>query len=436
MKENSAKSLSDVEAPDVNKTNTNFESATAATNRFKMRMFFALFFAAQFLLVTNVSYAQPYQVISTENSVVGNNLNKTITTIQEGNHTLNRFRMTRVVASIPNHQLEGVMLLLPPLGSGFQNYEVGENGNYDNSFVAYFASRKIAVFGYSQRVQGLTAGACESGLVDCSPMEAWGVQTMVDDVAFIRERIAQDYPGLKVFVGGLSLGSIASLATLNAHPNDYAGAILIEGTLHDTDPVVQGINANFCTMFEGMLAGGVFYDGQGGVGIKLLSQLAQTDPNSPTPIPGFPPGITNHQAFVLALSAPPVSPLAPRPGYYNIAGSVAEDRFFFANEALVHANLAVFVDYASVRSFRDLSCGLAGETTFTNNLGSFDGPVIMFAGGHGFGSAMLDTADLMTSADVSTHFNNDYGHVDFMFSTNHEKELERPIWKWLNNALK
>jgi hypothetical protein len=80
---------------------------------------------------------------------------------------------------------------------------------------------------------------------------------------------------------------------------------------------------------------------------------------------------------------------------------------------------------------RDLNCGLAGETTFTNNLGSFNGPVIMFAGGHGFGSAMLSTAQLMTSASVAINFKPDYGHVDYMFAENHLHELEHPILSWL-----
>ena len=183
-----------------------------------------------------------------------------------------------------------------------------------------------------------------------------------------------------------------------------------------------------------MLAAGVFYDGQSGPGIKFLSQLAQVAPDVPTIFPGFPPGLTNHQAFVLALSAPPLSPLAPKPGYFNLAGSVAEDRFFYANESLVHANLAGFVDYTTIRSLRDLNCGLAGETTFTNNLGSFNGPVIMFAAGHGFGSAMVDSASLMSSADVTMNFREEYGHVDYMFSTNHLQELEHPIWNWLLQA--
>ncbi len=116
---------------------------------------------------------------------------------------------------------------------------------------------------------------------------------------------------------------------------------------------------------------------------------------------------------------------------FYLAGSVAEDRFFFANESLVHSNVAQFVDYSAIRTIRDLSCGLAGDQTFTGNLQNFTGPVIMFAAGHGFGSGMADTAQLMTSAQVTLNSNEVYGHVDYVFSTNHLQELEHPILKWL-----
>ena len=395
------------------------------------RTFFALFFAVQLLLISSIAHAQPYQTINTQSSVVGGDLSKTVTTIQEGNNALDRFLITEVKKPLPDPAYKGVLLLLPPLGSGFQNFETAQNGDYNTSFAGFFARRNYVVVGYSQRVQGLTAGSCESGAIDCSPMAEWGLQTVVDDATFIRQQIQANYPDLQIVVGGLSMGSISSLALLNAHPNDYAGAILIEGTLHDTDATVRAINANFCATFEGLLAAGVYYDGQSGPGVKLLNQLAQVAPNVPTVFPGFPPGITNHQAFVLVLSAPPVSPLTPRPGYYQLAGDFLEDRFFYANESLVHANVAGFVDYTTTRSLRDLNCGLAGETTFTNNLGSFTGPVIMFAGGHGFGSAMTDTAQLMSSATITMNSRADYGHVDYMFSTNHLQELEHPIFNWL-----
>src|SRR5215207_10014901 len=391
-------------------------------------LLFALFIATQILLAAGVSHAQPYQTINTESSIVADDLSRTVTTVQSGDNPLNRFLITEVrKAGVPLDALRGVIMFMPPLGSGFQNYEVGENGDYNNSFVAFFARRNFVVVGYTPRQHSLTAGSCESGSIDCSPMAAWGLATINSDAGYIRQQVGVNFPALKTVIGGLSMGSIAAMAALNAQPNDYAGAILIEGTLHDPDANVRAINANFCSNFDALLAAGVFYDGQSGPAVKALSQLAQVAPNAPTVFPGFPPGLTNHQAFVLALSAPPVSPLAPRPGYYNLAGSVTEDRFYYANESLVHANLAGFVDYTTTRSLRDLNCGLAGETTFTNNLGSYTGPVIMFAAGHGFGTAMLDTAELMTSASVTINFKQEYGHVDYMFSSNHLHELEHPI---------
>ena len=399
------------------------------------RTFFALFLVVQLLVITSLTQAQPYQVISTQNSIVGGDLNRTFTTIQEGNNSLDRFSMAIVSKPLPPHALKGAVFLLPPLGSGFQNYEVGDNGDYDNSLAGFLARRNYLVVGYFPRQHGLVAGSCESGVIDCSPMGDWGLQTVVDDATYIRQQVGLEFPGLKFIIGGLSMGSIGAQATLSAHPNDYDGAILIEGTIYDEDPAVQAINANFCAGFDAMLAGGVFYEGTSGPFVKFVSQLAQIAPDAPALFPGFPPGLTNHQAFVLALSSPPLSPLAPRPGYFNLAGSFVEDRFFFANEPLVHANLATFYDYTPIRALRDLNCGLAGETTFTNNLGAFDGPVIMFVAGHGFGSAMLDTAGLMTSADVTINSRDDYGHVDYMFSMNHLQELEHSIAKWLSQEV-
>jgi pimeloyl-ACP methyl ester carboxylesterase len=382
------------------------------------------------LLCARASYAQTYQIIDTQTSTVAGNLKKTVKTVQVGTNPLNRFLISRVHKKNGNAN-KGALLLLPPLGSGFQNYEVGDGGDYAKSFAGFFARRGFDVWGYSQRVQGLTAGQCESGAVDCSAMAGWGLQTILDDVAFIRQKIEAAHPGEKPVVGGLSLGSIAGIAAINQDPEAYAGAILIEGSLYTVNPETRAINADFCSAFEGLLAGGVFYDGQNTPGFKLLSQLAEVAPNDPTPLPGFPPGFTNHRAWVAAMSAPPVGPITPRPGYFFLAGSVDEDRFFYADEPLVHANIATFVDYVANRTVRDVSCGLAGERTFTDNLESFTGPVLMIAGGHGFGPEMRDTKQLLTNADVTVEFKKKYGHVDHVFSTKHLQEVEHPVLAWL-----
>jgi pimeloyl-ACP methyl ester carboxylesterase len=382
------------------------------------------------LSCARLTYAQTYQIVGTQTSTVANNLTKTVTTVQVGNHPLDRFLMTRVVKKNEKAK-KGTLLLLPPLGSGFQNYEVGDGGDYAKSFAGFFARRGFDVWGLSQRVQGLTSGQCESGAVDCSAMANWGLQTILNDTAFIRQQIALAHPGEKPVVGGLSLGSIAAIAVIDAAPQDYAGAILIEGALYTENPETRAINAGFCAFFEDQLANGFYYDGQNLPGFKLLNHLAEVAPDDPSPLPGFPPGFTNHRAWVAAMSAPPVGPTTPRPGYFFLAGSVAEDRYFFADEPLVHANINTFVDYVANRTVRDVSCSLAGDRTFTSNLQSFDGPVIMFGGGHGFGPEMSETAGLLSNANITTNFKADYGHVDHVFSTKHMQEVEHPVLAWL-----
>jgi pimeloyl-ACP methyl ester carboxylesterase len=385
------------------------------------------------LLCARPAHAQTYRIVGTESATVAGDLTRTVITVQVGSNPLDRFLITRVVKNVPSVALKETLLLLPPLGSGFQNYEVGDDGDYNNSFAGFFARRNFDVWGYSQRVQGLSAGACESGALDCSAMAGWGLQTIVSDVAFIRARIELVHPGEKPVIGGLSLGSIASLATVNAHPDDYAGAILLDGTLYDENAEVRAVNANFCAAFEDLLANGVYYDGQGTPGFKLLNHLAEVDPDGLTPLPGFPPGFTNHRAWVAAMSAPPLSPTTPRPGYAFLAGSVEKDRFFYASEPLVHASIRGFVDYVATRTVRDVSCGMAGERTFSGNLQNFGGAVIMFAGGRGFGTAMTDTAGLLSSARITLNYKDEYGHVDHVFSTRHLHEVEHPILEWLIN---
>jgi hypothetical protein len=197
---------------------------------------------------------------------------------------------------------------------------------------------------------------------------------------------------------------------------------------------VRAINQGFCDIFDGLLAQGVYYDGQQLPGFKLVAQLATASPSDPSPLPGFPPGFTNHQAFVAFLSTPQISPLSPRPNYFNAAGDAQQDRLFFANDALLRANIAQFVDYAALRTIRDVSCGLAGDRMFTNNLQNFKGAVYVVAGGHGFGSSMIDTAALMTSASKTINFVEEFGHVDAYFEGSHQQDLAKPILAWLKRV--
>lgn len=378
--------------------------------------------------------APQYQVTNVDVQHISGLRKKTMT-VQAGPDPLDRFFVHRVSRADPAHPLRGVILVLPPLGSGFQNYEVSEDGDYAGSFVGFFASRGYDVWGYSQRVQGISSGSCESGALDCSAMAEWGLQTIVDDVTFIRRRIAQARPFAKVAIGGLSLGSMASVAIINAHPHAYAGAFLLEGTVHDTDTVSRSINQGFCDSFDDLLAGGVSYDGQQLPGVKLINALASSDPHGLSPLPGTPPGYTNHQVLVSVLSTAVISPTTPRPGYFLLAGDAEADQLTFANDALVRANLSGFVDYVALRTVRDVNCSLAGERTWSNNLHAFRGALFVAAGGHGFGTAMLDTAGLMPHANVTTSYLEPFGHIDHFFAQNHRELVEEPLLEWLEDEV-
>src|SRR6185436_18409249 len=149
-------------------------------NRMVARSLQALVLALFFTLAVGSASAQTYQVVHSETAAVTNNLTRTVATIQDGSNPHNRFFMSRVVKTVPAQALRGTILLLPPLGSGFQNYETTPDNDYDNSFVGFFANRGFDVRRYSQRTQGIAAGSCESGSIDCSIMADWGMQTILN----------------------------------------------------------------------------------------------------------------------------------------------------------------------------------------------------------------------------------------------------------------
>jgi hypothetical protein len=372
-----------------------------------------------------------YRLVAAQTTQVAPHLRRTATTVQVGQDPINRFSMYHVEG---DHSScggnRGTLFLLPPISLGFQNYEITADGDYTKSFVAYFASRGYDVWGMGLRTEGLVAGSCESGAVDCSAMADWGIQSLIDDATFVREQIEDSHPGRKPAVGGVSLGSILAVALINAYPHDYAGALLQEGTVYNADPSERAIAQSFCSLFEGEIAGGIYYDGQQLGGLKAIAGLATAAPQAPSPIPSF-AGLTNHQAFVAAMSTPGIGPIPPRPNYYFLEGDATQDRFFNADDALARANIAGFVDYLALRTVRDLDCGMAGESTFWSNLGKYHGAVFVNAGGHGFGRTMLDTVSLMPKAHATVNFVADFGHMDHFFATDHVALTEEPILEWL-----
>lgn len=377
------------------------------------------------------------QVIATATSEV-DNLTRTEFTVQVGPGPLDRFQMVRLTREGSGNRRRGTILFLPPLGSSFSFYEQPDESGWAGSSVAgFFAERGYDVYGYTPRYTGVPGGACEAGVIDCSVMDAWDLESMLHDIAFIRSRIETLHPGSSVVAGGASLGGILAVALANAAPNDYDGVIVWEGMLASDDPAVQALNAGYCSALEAQLAAGIVFDGVGPNVLKQVAQSADLEPGGANVTPLFPPSLTNHQVLVLVLATPTPGPVTmPVPGYLLLNGSFAEDRLFFASEPRLFENIGQFNNYAPVRLIRDVSCSLAGlDIQHISNLGDFTGSVLAIGGGHGFGAFMDHQLSLFGTSDVTFLLEADFGHIDHFMTRRHREFVERPIYQWAERVL-
>lgn len=395
--------------------------------------------AAALILLAATSAEAQYAVVSSHSTQVGP-LERTEWIVAASPDPIDTFRMTRWVRSSPTQPIRGSILFLPSLGSTFALYEQRDFGLIPGTSIAeFFALRNYDVYGYSPRVEGVPAGTCEAGVVDCSVMAGWDLQSMLDDISYVRDQIGVLQPGSGVVAGGLSLGGMLAVAVANSDGARYAGVFPWEGMLLSDDPTVQGLNAGYCAALEAQIGGGILYDGVGIGVFKAVSQYARTQPNALNTIPLFPPTFTSHQVLVLTGSLPAPGPVSmPVPDYILVAGSLAEDRFFYASEDRYTRNVVgTFTNYAPTALLRDIPCSLAGlDTTHTGNLGAFTGSVLMIGGGHAFGAYMQDQLDAFTGAsDKALLLEPEFGHVDHFMSPHHRQYVEYPILQWLADVL-
>lgn len=355
---------------------------------------------------------------------------QTDSVVTVGPSAIDKFGMHRLRRT--HGAVKGALLLLPPLGNGFSFFTADDSGNPLRSFAAYFALRGWEVWGYSPRATGLVAGSCESGAADCSSMANWGIQATIDDVAFIRSRIAAVLPAHRpVLVGGFSLGGMTTIGTIDAHPNDYDGAFILEGALYAENPAVLALNQGYCAGLEAQLAAGQIYDGQNLPFIRTAIGLAASSPAAPSP---FFPGLSNHQGMIFLLALPQPGPLWPTENFIRCAGDVGQDRFFYSEESRVITFSSLFNDYVDNLTIRDISCSLAGERTFTGNLGAFTGAVYLMGGGVGFAEQNHDLVQILGSNRITFNEIPAFGHADHWFTKRHRQVLEGDLNRWLNRV--
>ena len=373
-----------------------------------------------------------HHVVNVEEDAPSSALTRTTFTVQDGRNSFNQFDVVRLQAGASS--AAEPLILLAPFGFPAEFWEVSDDGSYEDAFAPQVALAGYDVWLVDSRLAPAAPGECESGAVDCSPMQDWGMQTAVDDALFVEKLIGWSVPGSKPVVGGLSGGSSTALAAVNQAPNKFSGLFMWEGTLYTDDPAIQARNAAFCQNDRAQLQQGVYYDASVQV-FQVLFGLAAAVPNDPTPIPVFPPGTTNLQALLFALSVPdPTNPLNFTDTFVRFVGDPIATTLAFSDLDRILRWGTLVGNYAPVAFIRDSHCAIGGlDNSFTNRLDKFKGKALIFAEGLGFNQMMIDTAGQLSRADVTVDYQPSFGESDRYFNVNWETVGLNPLLLWLNS---
>lgn len=361
-------------------------------------------------------------------------LRRTTISVAVGYEELNKFDIVRVHKRALTSLGDPPVILLSPFGFQTEFWELTQQG-YNDSFVARVALAGYDVWMVDNRTADLAPGSCESEAVDCTPLADWGVDTGVADAMFTQKLVKLFHPLQKPVVGGFSGGSSAAIASVDRNPNAFAGLFMWEGTLYTEDPAIRARNAALCAQDEAQLASGVVVDASV-QGFKAILNLATSAPSAPSPLPGFPPGTTNLQALLYAFSVPnPANPLNFTEGFVRLVGDPATATLTYSNLGRFQQLGPLVGNYAPIRFLRDSHCSMGGvENQYTDNLSAFRGDVLVYAAGLGFGTMMLDTADLMTRARVTVNYRPELGESDFYYLNNWQNETVKPFTSWLKTV--
>lgn len=352
-----------------------------------------------------------YTTISTTTTYPLAGLTRTETVVQDGGATTDQFTMTRVHSTCGDSK--GAILLLPGQQANFELYEIDVSGDYTQGLVGYLATRGYDVWGYSPRTKGIAFGACD--LDGCPYMANWGFATIVSDAAYIRSQMPSS--GQKPVVGGWSIGAMSTIAVLNSAPHNYSGAIVWEGLLYSTNPLVIAGNVENCTQAQAQYA----LEAAGGSTLFTLKQIAEAEPEVLIPV------------VTTALPSPPASV----PGYTLLAGNADQTALAYSSlDQLVLALEQGFNDYEAQKVSVDEYCSQAGDRTFTNNLHAYHDSLMIIRNGHGFGGFMDDNLNLFgtPSSKRTTLSHPEFGHGDNYAAVNHVPVLQAPIYAWLNSV--
>jgi pimeloyl-ACP methyl ester carboxylesterase len=375
------------------------------------------------LILLLPAWVQAYEVVSEETTIEGM-FSHTETLVAASPDPVNRFTMHRYRNRyLPEHLTQRVLLLVPGLQQHFNMYLDG--------FAQTIALSGIEVWAITPRTGSLTE-ACDIDPPSCAIAQTWTIDSVVDDVTYARDALETELPGRTVVFGGVSFGAMMAVAVANVDPDSYDGLLMIDGTLYSEDPVINGFNTFWCGMMNDWIASGIYYDGTQGDFALTLQQLAQADPDGPSPIMQ---GLTNRQAYVAFFDAPPPSPLSGAPGgrifVADPASGTPPEAFLYADETLLDYAIPRFLKYVPIVMTRDIDCALAGNSPYVDNLAEFEGAIYAGGGEYGMGGMMADQLALFENADITEAIDWGYGHMDSYFSKTRFCDLTLPVITWI-----
>jgi len=384
-------------------------------DKIEMQKFLLVALLSLGMLQASSTYAT-YTVISTSTDTsVSAPLTKTDVVIQDGSDSRNRFTMHRLVRTNTGAVHKGTIILLPGLVSNFSEYMLDANNDPMQSFAAYLALANYDVYGYSPRTSNVPENGCSSGSFDCSVMATWGIATYIADIDYIRSQAVTNHPGEKPAIGGLSLGGMLGIAAVNAAPSNYSGLLMWEAMLYATDTTVVADNTLNCTADQLQIAAGMYNNDGPANSARTAIQVGEL-------------------ALVQLFGNP--NPIFGTPNFINATPHFLHTRFQYTSYPRIRESIVKFNYTESNAIFRDVHCSLAGDTTFTNNLGNFTGALFVIKAGKAFGPYMQANVSLFNSASsVQTQNNTNFGHLDAFTSADFVNLSASPIQNWLDNVV-
>ena len=295
----------------------------------------------------------------------------------------------------------------------------------DYSSAVYLAQNGVDVWGMDQNWALLP-----ESVTDFSVMADWGLQNQVDNlgVGLATARFARLATGNgfgKMHLGAYSSGAWTGYAYLNQETQlppghrHVKGFIPIDGlfkTDNETDRLGYCETGDY---YQWLVDTGVYADDFGTIFV-LMSDLARTDPDGPSPV--F-PGFTNMEAAWGLGSYP-----APPPDFYHfIAGQFDDDGMptgltatrtdawldFMANGSPYEATRFI-ADYYSV------TCDVT-DVPWDDHLGEIVVPILLLAPAGGMGHTDYYTTTLLGSTDITivearltppVDLELEFGHID------------------------